>query len=123
MRPDNGPNPFTMRGRGATPPCRPISATEFDRRIKGEVPRERLQAAVHKVKERLAAEPKNIATRAASGLALETLVPNFPELVGGSADLTGSNNTKVKGMPVLTGRFPAAATSTTASANTPWSGR
>ncbi len=79
---------------------------EFERRIRGEVPRERLQAAVHKVKERLAAEPKNIATRAASGLALDTLVPNFPELVGGSADLTGSNNTKVKGMPVLTAAFP-----------------
>ncbi len=79
---------------------------EFERRIRGEVPRERLQAAVHKVKERLAAEPKNIATRAASGLALETLVSTFPELVGGSADLTGSNNTKVKGMPVLTAAFP-----------------
>ncbi len=84
----------------------PEKRAEFERRIRGEVPRERLQAAVNKVKERLAAEPKTIATRAASGIALETLVPNFPELLGGSADLTGSNNTRVKGMPVLTAAFP-----------------
>jgi transketolase len=79
---------------------------EFDRRMRGEVPADRLQAAVHKVKERFAAEPKSIATRAASGIALETLVPSFPELLGGSADLTGSVNTKIKGMPVFTGAFP-----------------
>lgn len=79
---------------------------EFERRMRGEVPTERLQAAIVKLKEKLAAEPRNIATRAASGLALETLVANFPELIGGSADLTGSVNTKVKGMPVLTGAAP-----------------
>jgi transketolase len=79
---------------------------EFERRMRSELSAERLQAAVNKVKERLAAEPKTIATRAASGLALETLVPTFPDLMGGSADLTGSVNTKLKGMPVFTGAFP-----------------
>ncbi len=79
---------------------------EFDRRMRGELPAERVQAVVSKVKEQLAAEPKSIATRAASGLALQALIPAIPELVGGSADLTGSNNTKIKGMPVLTAAFP-----------------
>jgi transketolase len=38
-----------------------------------------------------------LATREASGAALETLVPMFPAMIGGSADLTGSNNTRTKG--------------------------
>ena len=41
------------------------------------------------------------ATRVHSGAALSALIPAFPEMVGGSADLTGSNNTFVKGMVVL----------------------
>src|SRR5206468_4867073 len=41
------------------------------------------------------------ATRVASELVLDALVPTIPDLVGGSADLTGSNNTKPKGMAVL----------------------
>ena len=47
---------------------------------------------------KLIAEPKADATRVWSGAALETLVPAVPEMIGGSADLTGSNNTKTKGM-------------------------
>jgi len=39
---------------------------------------------------------KPVATRAASGSVLNTLVPNIPDLLGGSADLTGSNKTKTK---------------------------
>jgi transketolase len=62
------------------------------------------------VKEKLAAEPKDIATRAASEFALESLVPAVPDMVGGSADLTGSNNTRTKAMQAMTaqdyaGRF------------------
>jgi transketolase len=62
------------------------------------------------VKETLAATPKDIATRSSSEFALETLVPALPEMVGGSADLTGSNNTRTKAMTVLSasdyaGRF------------------
>src|SRR5438105_8534132 len=50
------------------------------------------------------------ASPAASETALEALVPALPELLGGSADLTGSNNTRPKGMTVLaaadySGRF------------------
>jgi transketolase len=79
----------------------PEPRAEFERRIRGELPGERLAAAVRTVKDKLAAAPKEIATRAASELALEALVPAIPELVCGSADLTGSNNTKPKGIAVL----------------------
>jgi transketolase len=62
------------------------------------------------VKEKLSAAPKEIATRAASELALEALTVALPEMVGGSADLSGSNNTRTKAMKVLSaadfsGRF------------------
>jgi transketolase len=59
-----------------------------------------LQAMKAKV---LAEQPK-IATRVASQWALEPLVSTIPELVGGSADLSGSNNTKVKGLDVVRAR-------------------
>jgi len=42
-------------------------------------------------------DEKGMATRAASGKVLEALAPVLPQLVGGSADLTPSNNTKIKG--------------------------
>ncbi|WP_298333337.1 transketolase [uncultured Erythrobacter sp.] len=42
----------------------------------------------------LAAEPKKVATRKASEMALGPLTEKLPQLIGGSADLTGSNNTK-----------------------------
>ncbi len=45
----------------------------------------------------LASSPSANATRVWSGEALERLVPAIPEMIGGSADLTGSNNTQVKG--------------------------
>ena len=45
-----------------------------------------------------AAERPAAATRVHSGAALEVLIPAIPEMIGGSADLTGSNNTIVKGM-------------------------
>jgi len=48
-------------------------------------------------KEKLAAAPKDMATRAASEFALEALVPALPEMLGGSADLTGSNLTNWEG--------------------------
>jgi transketolase len=73
---------------------------EFERRISGELAG-RLTSAVVSVKQKLAASPKEIATRAASELALEALTLALPEMVGGSADLTGSNNTRTKAMKVL----------------------
>ena len=56
------------------------------------------------LKDKLRSEKPLLATRAASGKILETLVPALPELVGGSADLTGSVNTRVKGMDTLNAR-------------------
>jgi transketolase len=84
--------------------------TEFERRTRGELPAKRLAAAVREVKQTLSAAPKEIATRSASEFALEALVPALPEMIGGSADLTGSNNTRAKGMKALSaadyaGRF------------------
>ena len=53
------------------------------------------------LKQKFAQDPKEIATRAASELALDALTAALPEMVGGSADLTGSNNTRAKGMKTL----------------------
>ena len=83
---------------------------EFERRMRGVIAADKLAAAVKTVKDKLAAAPKEIATRSASEFALETLVPAIPEMIGGSADLTGSNNTRPKGMTILSpkdyaGRF------------------
>ena len=83
---------------------------EFERRIRGDVPLDQLSAASLSVKQKLAAAPREIATRNASEIALETLTAALPEMIGGSADLTGSNNTRPKGMRVLSaadysGRF------------------
>jgi transketolase len=133
----------------ALPPAR---RAELERRLNGELPKDKLAAAVRSVKEKLAAalaseasgqrgnskevrahsasedareraddtrpEPGSsarasspeVATRAASERALEALTAALPEMIGGSADLTGSNNTRPKGMTVLSaadygGRF------------------
>jgi transketolase len=88
----------------------PAQRAEFERRIKGELPSDRLDAVVRDFKQALAASPQNIATRAASENALGAITPAVPEMIGGSADLTGSNNTRAKGMTVLSadnyaGRF------------------
>jgi transketolase len=79
---------------------------EFGRRMAGDLPDEALSAAVRGLKETLAASPKEIATRAASELALAPLLAALPEMVGGSADLTGSVNTRTKGMTVMSAAQP-----------------
>jgi transketolase len=79
----------------------------FNRRLAGDLPKEALAAAVRGLKEKYAAAPKEIATRAASELALEALTTAVPEMIGGSADLTGSNNTRPKGMAALSVAQPA----------------
>jgi transketolase len=68
---------------------------EFERRRRGDF-QDKLTASVHSVKQKLAETPKEIATRSASEFALETLTAALPEMIGGSADLTGSNNTRTK---------------------------
>ncbi|HZL40072.1 MAG TPA: transketolase [Pseudolabrys sp.] len=80
----------------------------FEGRMKGDVPK--LAEVVRAVKQSLAATPKEIATRTACEFALESLIPALPEMIGGSADLTGSNNTRTKSMKAMSasdysGRF------------------
>ncbi len=87
----------------------PQQRAEFERRTRGDLS-ENLAAAVRAVKVKLAETLKEIATRAASELALDSLTVALPEMIGGSADLTGSNNTRAKGMTVMSaadyaGRF------------------
>ncbi len=67
---------------------------EFSRRMARELPGG-YDAAVAQARAALFAEPQKIATRKASQVALEALAPALPELIGGSADLTGSNLTRV----------------------------
>jgi transketolase len=88
----------------------PQQRAEFERRTRGALPTEKLAAAVETLKKTLAETPKEIATRAASEFALEALTAALPEMVGGSADLTGSNNTRTKAMTAMSaadhaGRF------------------
>jgi transketolase len=74
---------------------------EFERRMAGDRP-QKLGKAILAHKKALAAAPQTVATRKASELALDVIVPVMPELVIGSADLTPSNNTKAKGLVEVT---------------------
>src|SRR6516165_10815020 len=69
--------------------------SEFMRRQRGELPPS-LDAAIAKVCTEFREKNAKIATRQASGTVLDTLTRVVPELIGGSADLTPSNNTKAK---------------------------
>ena len=68
---------------------------EFTRAVAGELPAG-WQAGLDALKAKFAADKPSLATRVASQQALDAIVPAVPELIGGSADLTGSNNTKAK---------------------------
>src|SRR3954463_1241778 len=68
--------------------------------MRGDLPGA-LDSAVRAVKESIYKEPKEIATRTACELALESLIPAVPEMIGGSADLTGSHNTRTKSMKAM----------------------
>ncbi len=76
-------------------------AAEFKAALAGDcAPAIEAALAAHKAK--LTADPPTIATRKASELALEVVNATISETIGGSADLTGSNNTKTKGLAPLT---------------------
>ena len=79
----------------------PREAVEFERRMSGGLPAEWAQACERHIGAASSAG-ENIASRKASQNALEALGPMLPELIGGSADLTGSNLTKWSGSRVLT---------------------
>ncbi len=70
------------------------ATADFDRAMRGDWDTE-IENAVQKLKTSLAAAPKKIATRVASQKAIEAILPACPAMFGGSADLTGSNNTRV----------------------------
>ncbi|MCO5132284.1 MAG: transketolase [Xanthobacteraceae bacterium] len=71
---------------------------EFQRRVIDRKLPADLDAVIGRLKDKLAAEPPTVATRKASELALDVLVPAVPELLLGSADLTPSNNTRTKNL-------------------------
>ncbi|HET6803892.1 MAG TPA: transketolase, partial [Frateuria sp.] len=74
----------------------PELAAEFKRRLAGELPADwadKAQAYIAKMQ----AEGPEVASRKASQMALDAFGPLLPELIGGSADLAGSNLTKWKG--------------------------
>ena len=78
----------------------PELAREFTRRMKGDLPKGFSQVAVDTI---VAAHTKaeTVASRKASQLALEAFTAALPELLGGSADLTGSNLTNTSHTPAL----------------------
>jgi len=78
----------------------PAKAAEFKRRTAGELPQD-FGARVESLLKEADAKAETVATRKASQNALESLAPALPELVGGSADLTNSNLTMVKGSKVI----------------------
>ncbi len=82
----------------------PELAAELTRRMQGDLPKSFAQLAVDTV---IAAhtQAETVASRKASQLALEAFTAGLPEMLGGSADLTGSNLTNTKATPNL--RFDA----------------
>ncbi len=78
----------------------PVEAAEFRRRTAGELPQD-FRARVDALVKELDSKAEAVATRKASQTVLETLAPSLPELVGGSADLTGSNLTMVNTSKVV----------------------
>ncbi len=99
-------------GRGATPrrawlkrATRHPQRAEFERALAGRLPDNWLEKLAALKAEIAESKPK-LATRQSSQKVLEALVPLVPELIGGSADLTGSNLTRVKDMAeVAPGQF------------------
>jgi transketolase len=79
----------------------PEQGAELQRRLDGELPPD-WDAALPV----FPADPKGLASRAASGKVLNALAPVLPELLGGSADLAPSNNTMLAGLPVFNKETP-----------------
>ncbi|MBP0616160.1 transketolase [Jiella mangrovi] len=78
---------------------------EFERRMRGDLPSGFIQA-MHRFKRRMNEERPALATRKASEMALEEINAVVPEMIGGSADLTGSNNTRTsQTLPITAGDY------------------
>ncbi len=80
----------------------PALRAEFERVTAGRLP-ENLSARMTAYKQALIDEPPALATRVSSQNALAVLTDVAPEIIGGSADLTGSNGTRPKGLAILDG--------------------
>ena len=78
----------------------PELAAEFARRVAGDLPKSFTEAAARALAEAKAAG--NVASRKAGQVVLSAFAPDFPELLGGSADLTHSNLTNFKGTLPIT---------------------
>ncbi|MCB1496130.1 MAG: transketolase [Bauldia sp.] len=74
---------------------------EFERRIRGDLP-SGLDEAMASYKKKLCADRPKVATRKASEMALDVINAVVPETIGGSADLTPSNNTRSAGLVEVT---------------------
>jgi transketolase len=83
----------------------PELAREFRRRMAGELPGD-WKSTVDEMIRRAGEKAESVASRRASQLALEALGPHLPELLGGSADLTGSNLTMWSGSKAVTATEP-----------------
>lgn len=79
----------------------PAEAKEFGRRVHGDLP-----AGWESALPVFDQANGNVASRAASGMVLNAIAPRIPELMGGSADLSGSNLTTVKGAPAASAASP-----------------
>jgi transketolase len=80
----------------------PEMAAELERRLNGELPagwQGKVEAFIRAQQDK----PANLATRSSSQQTLNVLGAAIPEMLGGSADLTGSNNTNHKGSKTITG--------------------
>jgi len=75
-------------------------AADFTRAMKGDLPADAFDKLHAAMAELVQTQPAQ-ATRQASGAALDQVFASIPELIGGSADLTGSNNTYVKDTPIF----------------------
>ncbi|MDO5603930.1 MAG: transketolase [Paracoccus sp. (in: a-proteobacteria)] len=78
----------------------PEARDAFARRISGEEAAQ-LSPAIAALKEQALAGASKVATRKASEMVLEVINPHLPEMLGGSADLTGSNNTKTPDLGIF----------------------
>ncbi len=83
----------------------PALAAEFERRMAGDLPRDFAQVAAQFVRDQ-AAKGETVATRKASQQAIEALGARLPELIGGSADLTGSVFTNWSGSRAMSATEP-----------------
>lgn len=83
----------------------PALANELERRVNGLLPNDFIPLMQQHIA-KLQAEGGDIASRKASELVLNMMSDSLPELIGGSADLTGSNNTRIAGTALFTGDTP-----------------